>query len=160
MPGPNRRRAPERTCPRAGMEAMLPALCGEIPLFPPRRRVPSDSIRSNRAVRRKHRAVIAGGRDAARLFTTVRPRTGFPSPTNIVFTLPPRDIDPYDVHSQPPPFCNRRGSKVPLREVENLRGVQHPEPSGYAAAQAKAASDFHAKRRRGLTLYPAQIPGL
>jgi imidazolonepropionase-like amidohydrolase len=140
-------------------EAMLPALRGEVPLF-----LHADEVRQIRsavewAARRKHRAVLAGGRDAwrcAELLATNRVPVVFEH----VFTQPARDEDPYDVHFAAPAALFRAGVRVAFSDGTDRFGASNLRNLPYAAAQAAAFGLPADEALRGLTLYPAQALGV
>lgn len=140
-------------------EAMLPVLRGEVPVF-----LHADEFRQIRsavewAARRKYRAVLAGGRDAARLAPLLATNQ-IAVAYEHVFTLPPRDVDPYDVQFVAPAVLHRAGVKVAFTEGTDRFGASSVRNIPYAAAQAVAFGLPREEALRGLTLYPAQILGV
>lgn len=145
--------------PVPAWEAMLPALRGEIPLV-----LHADEYRQiqsavNWAVRRKYRAVLAGGRDAARLAPLLSTNR-IPVAYEHVFTLPPRDVDPYDVQFSAPAVLQQAGVKVSFCGGVGEFGASSIRNLPYAAAQAMAFGLPREEALRGLTLYPAQLLGI
>ncbi|MBN8246147.1 MAG: amidohydrolase family protein, partial [Verrucomicrobia bacterium] len=140
-------------------EATLPVLRGEVPVF-----LHANEYRQIRsavewAARRKLRCVLAGGRDAARLadlLATHRVAVAYEH----VFTLPPREVDPYDVQFTTPAALHRAGVKVTFSEGTERFGASTVRNIPYAAAQAVAFGLPPAEALRGLTLYPAQLLGV
>jgi len=140
-------------------EAMLPVLRGDVPVF-----LHANEYRQIRsavewASGRKLRGVLAGGRDAARLADLLATNR-VPVVYEHVFTLPPRDVDPYDVQFATPAVLHRAGVKVTFSEGTDRFGASTVRNIPYAAAQAVAFGLPPAEALRGLTLYPAQILGL
>ena len=140
-------------------EAMLPVIRGEKPVF-----LHADEYRQTRsavewAARRKYRAVLAGGRDAARVATLLATHQ-IPVAYEHQFTLPPREEDPYDVQFTTPALLHRAGVKVAFSEGTGRFGASTVRNIPYAAAQAVAFGLPAAEALRGLTLYPAQILGI
>ena len=140
-------------------EAMLPLLRGEEPVF-----LHADETRQIKsavewAVRRKYRAVIAGGRDAGRvveLLATNHVAVAFEH----VFSQPARDTDAYDVHFTAPALLAKAGVKVAFAGGTGEFGGSSIRNIPYAAAQAVAFGLSHEEALRGLTLYPAQMLGV
>jgi imidazolonepropionase-like amidohydrolase len=140
-------------------EAMLPLLRGEEPVF-----LHADEARQIKsavewAARRKYRAVLAGGRDAARvagLLATNHVVVAFEH----VFTQPARDTDAYDVHFAAPAALAKAGVKVAFAGGTGEFGASGIRNLPYAAAQAVAFGLPHDEAVRGLTLYPAQFLGV
>ncbi|MBL9173237.1 MAG: amidohydrolase family protein, partial [Verrucomicrobiales bacterium] len=145
--------------PVPAWDAMLPVLRGEIPIV-----LHADEYRQihsavNWAVRRKYRAVLAGGRDAARLAPLLSTNR-IPVAYEHVFTLPPRDVDPYDVQFSAPAVLQQAGVKVAFCGGVGESGASSIRNLPYAAAQAMAFGLPREEALRGLTLYPAQILGI
>ena len=145
--------------PVPAWDAMLPVLRGEVPVF-----LHADEFRQIRsavewAARRKYRAVIAGGRDAARLAGLLATNR-IPVAYEHVFTLPPRDVDSYDVQFAAPAVLQQSGVKVAFTEGTDRFGASSLRNIPYAAAQAMAFGLPRDEALRGLTLYPAQMLGI
>lgn len=140
-------------------EAVQPVVQGRVPVF-----LHADETRQIRsavewAMRRKFRAVLAGGRDAwkvADLLATNR----IPVAYEHVFTLPARDEDPYDVHYAAPAVLARAGVEVSFTEGTDRFGASNIRNIPYAAAQAMAFGLPVAEAHKGLTLYPARLLGV
>lgn len=140
-------------------EAMLPALRGEVPLF-----LHADEIRQiesavNWAVRRKYRAVLAGGRDAWRAADLLA-TNHIPVAYEHVFTQPVREVDPYDAQFSAPAVLAQAGVQVSFTEGTDRFGASNVRNIPYAAAQARAFGLPYEEAIRGLTLYPARILGV
>lgn len=140
-------------------EALQPVLRGEVPVF-----LHANEYRQIRsavdwAVRRKLRTVLAGGRDAARLADLLATHR-IPVAYEHVFTLPPREVDPYDIQFTTPAVLHRAGVKVTFSEGTERFGASTVRNIPYAAAQAVAFGLPRDEALRGLTLYPAQMLGV
>ena len=140
-------------------DALLPVLRGEVPIF-----LHADEFRQIRsavewAVKRKYRAVLAGGRDAGRLAGLLATHH-IPVAYEHVFTLPPRDVDPYDVQFTAPALLQKAGVTVAFSEGTARFGASTIRNLPYAAAQAAAFGLPREEALRGLTLYPAQMMGV
>jgi imidazolonepropionase-like amidohydrolase len=156
------RRAPAPAMPPAPVpawEAVLPVLRGDLPVF-----LHADEARQIQSaiewvVRRRYRAVLTGGRDAARhasLLATHR----IPVVYEHVFTPPARDIDPYDVQFNAPAVLANAGVPVAFTEGTDQFGASSIRNIPYAAAQAMAFGLPREEAWKGLTLYPAQLLGI
>lgn len=140
-------------------EAMLPVIRGEAPVT-----IHADEFRQIRSavewvVKRKYKAVLAGGRDAWRLadlLATNRIAVAYEH----VFTLPARDVDPYDVHFAAPSILAKAGVTVAFSEGADQFGASNVRNIPYAAAQAVAFGLSRDEALRGLTLYPARMLGV
>jgi len=140
-------------------EGLLPVLRGEVPLF-----VHADEYRQIQSaiewvVARKYRAVLAGGRDAWRL-TSLLSTNSVPVAFDHVFTLPVRDIDPYDVHYSAPGILTKAGVRVAISGVRDRSDAFNIRNHPYAAAQAMAFGMSRDDALKGLTLEPARLLGL
>lgn len=140
-------------------EGMLPVLRREEPVF-----LHADDARQiesavSWAVRRGFRAVLAGGRDAARVASLLATNR-VPVVYEHVFTQPPRDVDPYDVQFVAPGILHRAGVEVSFSEGTDRFGASSIRNVPYAAAQAMAFGLPRLEAWRGITLYPARALGL
>lgn len=140
-------------------EAVQPVLAGTTPVF-----LHADETRQIRsavqwAVRRKFKAVLAGGRDAWKLADLLATNR-IPVAYEHVFTQPARDEDPYDVHYAAPAVLARAGVEVSFTEGADRFGASNIRNLPYAAAQAMAFGLPVAEAHKGLTLYPARLLGL
>lgn len=145
--------------PVPAWEAMLPVLRGDVPIF-----LHADEFRQIRsavewAVKRKYRAVLAGGRDAARL-SDLLATNHIPVAYEHVFSLPPRDVDAYDVQFSTPARLHQAGVKVAFSEGTDRFGASSIRNIPYAGAQAMAFGLPREEALRGLTMYPAQMVGV
>lgn len=145
--------------PVPAWEAMLPFLRGQYPLF-----LHADEFRQIRsavewAARREFKAVLAGGRDAWRLADLLATNQ-IPVAYEHVFTLPPRDTDPYDVQFHAPQILAQAGVRVAFAGGTSRFGGSNLRNLPYDAAQAVAYGLPAEQALRGLTLYPAEILGL
>lgn len=153
-----RRHAPTSTTVVPVWDAMLPFLEGKMPLM-----VHAEEVRQIRAAvawaaQHHYRIVIYGGRDAW-MAAELLAQHQIPVVFDHVFTLPPRDTSPYDIHFKAPSILQAAGVKVIFsqggrQEAASLRNLP------YAAAQAIAFGLPSAEALKGLTLYPAQILGV
>lgn len=140
-------------------EGMLQVLRREEPVF-----LHADDARQIEsavqwAVRRGFKAVISGGRDAARVAPLLATNK-VPVVYEHVFTQPTRDIDPYDVQFAAPVILHRAGVEVSFSEGTDRFGASSIRNVPYAAAQAMAFGLPRVEAWRGLTLYPARALGL
>jgi imidazolonepropionase-like amidohydrolase len=140
-------------------EGMLQVLHREEPVF-----LHADDARQIEsavawAVRRGFKAVLAGGRDAARVAPLLATNK-VPVIYEHVFTQPPRDIDPYDVQFAAPTLLHKAGVEVSFSEGTDRFGASSIRNVPYAAAQAMAFGLPRIEAWRGLTLYPARALGL
>ncbi len=146
-----------RTVP--AWEGLLPVLRGEVPLF-----LHADEYRQIQSAidwvaARKYRAVLAGGRDAWRL-TSLLSTNSIPVAFEHVFTLPVRDIDPYDVHFSAPGILVKAGVRVAVSGSQERFDAFNIRNLPYAAAQAMAFGLSREDALKGLTLEPARLLGL
>lgn len=140
-------------------ESMVPVLRGEVPVF-----LHADEVRQIRsavewAVGRKLRVVLAGGRDAWRI-PEFLVKHGVPVAYHDVFTLPLRDVDPYDVHYAAPGSLAKAGVTVAFGAGTDRFGATGLRNVPYAAAQAVAFGMSAEEALRGLTLVPARMLGI
>ena len=103
--------------------------------------------------------VLVGGRDAWMLADLLA-KNQIPVVYEHTFTLPQRDMDPYDVHFSAPSVLNKAGVKVVFSEGSNRFAASSVRNLPNAAAQAVAFGLDQASALKGLTLYPAQLLGL
>ena len=139
-------------------EAMLPWARGQLPLM-----IHADEVRQIQSALRwastnGYKMILAGGRDAWMLADDLRERR-VPVIYEAVFTLPPRDIDSYDVQFRAPAVLFHAGVRVCFgyggrNEASTVRNLP------YAAAQAVAFGLPREEAWKGLTLYPAEILGV
>jgi imidazolonepropionase-like amidohydrolase len=150
---------PTRFTPVPAWEAMLPFLRRERPLW-----IHADEVRQIRSAiewvaRHKYTAVLAGGRDAWRLpelLATNRIAVAFAH----VFTLPVREIDPYDAHFAAPALLARAGVRVAMADSIDGFGASNLRNLPYAAAQARAFGLPDTEALQSVTLRPAEMLGL
>lgn len=140
-------------------ESLVPLLEKQAPLF-----LHADETRQIRSAvdwarKRALRTVLVGGRDAARLGPFLA--------TNEVsviyerlFTLPPRDTDPYDVQFSAPARLREAGVTVAFGEGTDRFGASNVRNLPYVAAQAMAFGLPREEAWRGLTLNAARILGV
>jgi imidazolonepropionase-like amidohydrolase len=145
--------------PVPAWEAMLPFLRGQYPLF-----LHADELRQIRSAvewtaRRQFKAVLAGGRDAWHLADLLA-KHQIPVAYEHVFTLPPRDTDPFDVQFHAPKILAQAGVQVAFAGGTSRFGGSNLRNLPYDAAQAVAYGLSADQALRGLTLYPAEILGL
>ena len=140
-------------------EGMLQVLRREEPVF-----LHADDARQIEsavqwAMRRGFKAVLAGGRDAARVAALLATNK-VPVVYEHVFTQPPRDVDPYDVQFAAPALLHKAGVEVSFSEGTDRFGASSIRNVPYAAAQSMAFGLPRIEAWRGLTLYPARALGL
>src|SRR5436305_8993310 len=140
-------------------EAMLPYVRGELPVM-----VHADEIRQIKAAvlwagTNHFKIVIAGGRDAwmtADLLATRKSPVVYAN----TFTLPPRDMDSYDVQFKAPAVLQKAGVQVTFGNGLSTMDAALTKNLPYAAAQAVAFGLPPDEALKGLTLYPARLAGV
>ena len=136
-------------------EAMLPFVRGEIPLM-----IHADDVRQIKsavawAETNHYRIMLAGARDAWQVAPLLAAKK-VPVIFTHVFTLPERDIDPYDVFFKAPAVLHRAGVEFAITSggTWNLRNL--PYNASHAMAFGLAGDDAV----KSITLTPARLLGL
>ncbi len=136
-------------------EAMLPFVRSEIPLF-----IHADDIRQIKAAvawaeTNRYRIMIAGSRDAWQIAPLLAAKK-IPVIFSHVYTLPARQIDPYDVFFKAPAVLRQAGVELAITQggTWNLRNIP------YNASQAMAFGLSEDDAVKSITLTPAHLLGL
>lgn len=146
-----------RTVP--AWEGMLTVLKGEEPVFLDAEEKRQIESAVGWAKARKYRAVISGGRDAWRVAGLLASNS-IPVAFGHTFTLPARDVDPYDAHYAAAGVLEKAGVRIAFSGAGDRFGASNVRNLPYAAAQAVAFGMTHDGALRALTLEPARLLGV
>lgn len=140
-------------------EAMLPVLRGEIPIV-----VHAQEIRQIRAAIKwaqtnHYKIIIAGGRDAW-MAADALGASKIPVVYEMVFALPARESEPYDVYFRQAEVLRKAGVKVVFTGGQGNFNAAQARDNPYLASQAVAFGYPASEALKGLTLYPAQLLGV
>jgi imidazolonepropionase-like amidohydrolase len=140
-------------------EAMLPVVRGQLPVF-----VHAEDLRQIKAAlqwatQRNQRIAIVGGRDAW-LAADALAKAATPVIFEHVFTLPPRDTDPHDVHFRAASQLQKAGVTVAFGLGLGSWGAAGLRNLPYSAAQSLAHGLPVQEALKTITLNPAKILGV
>ncbi len=149
------RNASQSTARDRKLEALLPVIRGQLPVF-----LRADSARDIRnavefARREKLKAVIQGGHEANKVADLLK-KENVPVILDSILRLPTREDDPYDTPFTIPRDLAKAGVQFALTSPSSADVRNLPYEAGIAEAYGLAHSDA----LRAITLSPAEIFGV
>jgi imidazolonepropionase-like amidohydrolase len=137
------------------LEALVPVVKGELPVF-----LQADSERDIKnavdfARKEKLKAVLQGGREANKAAELLK-RENIPVILGSIVALPDREDDPYDVRFTLPRDLARAGIKFALTSSSSSEVRNLPYEAGFAEAYGLS----HEDALKAVTLNPAEILGV
>jgi imidazolonepropionase-like amidohydrolase len=140
-------------------EAMLPVVRGEIPIV-----MHAQEIRQIRAAMKwaetnHYQIILAGGRDAWMVADSLG-KAKIPVIYQMIYALPARETEPYDVYYRQAEVLRKAGVKVVFCGGQGNFNAALAKNNPYLASQAVAFGYPASEALKGLTLYPAQLLGV